>query len=146
MMYNKIVMRIPSDQIEQIFLNGYGQIQYTTRPKIEGSFSAYIYCPKATEEVYDDSEGEHRLVYYADDLARIHEPYGDISIRNPYGSLGEKDRLLNGYIVGCVTVDRIEKVMHRYILHFSKVHWYAEPMRVQNVTDSIPLGWTYAKA
>ena len=144
-MQNSIVMRIDPEIIEKISIFSVSKIKLKTKPKIDLPFRAYIYCPKAHKKVYDDSEGEHRLVYYADDLARVHEAFGGISIRNPYGSLGPNDRLLNGYVIGYVTVDRIKKIDQEYNLYFSDVHWCEEPLRLESVADSAPISWRYCK-
>lgn len=75
-----------------------------TRPKIKTPFKCYIYCTKAHKPRIMD----HVFVYWDDDLAIIHTPYG-VEIRNPYGSLGKDDELLNGKIIGEFICDRIDK-------------------------------------
>jgi predicted transcriptional regulator len=102
-MSKAILMSIKPKWVELI-LNGKKTIEVRkTAPKLETPFKCYIYCTKARKPIIVNSA----LVYRDDDLAIIHTPYG-VEIRNPYGSLGENDKLLNGKVVAEFTCNKVQ--------------------------------------
>ena len=91
----EVMISICPEWVEKI-LSGEKTIEVRkTAPKIKTPFKCYIYCTKARKPIIVHGA----FVYWDDDLAIIHTPYG-VEIRNPYGSLGKDDKLLNGKVVG----------------------------------------------
>lgn len=74
-----------------------------TRPKCETPFKCYIYCPKPKKRV---SLGGG-LFCFEDDLAILNR-HGLPRIGNPWGSLDEGERIINGRVIGefvCNAID-----------------------------------------
>lgn len=88
-------------------------------------FTVYVYCKEAKKPVMHDPS---YVAYYEDDLARVHEPWGDITIRNPFGSLGKDDIMLNDKIIGEFVCNRIES--------FTTTCWKNEEQNKRIVRES----------
>lgn len=100
-----VMISIRPEWVEKI-ISGEKTIEVRkTVPKIETPFRCFIYCTKAHKRRIVDSA----FLYCADDLALVHAPYG-VEIRNPYGSLGKDDELLNGKVVGEFTCDNVSEI------------------------------------
>lgn len=145
-MKRSIIIRVNADSCERIFIGLDNKIHVRFQLPIPTPFKAYFYCPKASEPVYREEDGERNLVYYKDDLAVIHDALGGISIRNPYGSLGRKDILLNDFVVAIAEIERIERCEKGFDLCFNSdnVKWLIDsPMNVSLVAPAPPLVWSY---
>lgn len=102
-MNNAVLISIQPKWVSEI-INGHKTVEIRkTKPKQQTPFKCYIYCTKACKLRLVGGLG-----YYDDDLAIIHTPYG-VEIRNPYGSLGKDDKILNGKVVGEFICDKIDE-------------------------------------
>lgn len=73
-----------------------------TRPKTEEPFKVYMYCTKPKKRV----NVHGGLFCFEDDLAILNRP-GEPKIGNPWGSLGDGERLINGKVIGEFLCDRV---------------------------------------
>lgn len=145
-MKQSIVIRIAAEKIEALSIGTVKAIHVRLRPKLKAPFRAYLYCPQARDPIYSEEDGERRLVYYKDDLAIVHEAFGGISIRNPYGSLGKNDLLLNDSVVGVIEIKKVKRCENGFdlIINPSDTRWFTEsPMRIELFTSKPPIVWSY---
>lgn len=145
-MKKSIIIRVNANSCERISIGLDNKIHVNLQPPIPTPFKAYFYCPKACKPVYREENGEKDLAYYEDDLAVVHEALGGISIRNPYGSLGRKDILLNDSVVAIAEIERVEHCEKGFDLCFNSdnVKWLINsPMNVSLVAPAPPIAWSY---
>lgn len=145
-MKRSIIVRVKAISCERISIGLDNKIHVGLQPSIPTPFKAYFYCPKANKPIYREENGEKDLAYYEDDLAVIHEALGGISIRNPYGSLGRKDILLNDSVVAIAEIERVERCEKGFDICFNpdNIKWLIEsPLRVEAVAPAPPIVWSY---
>ena len=145
-MKRSIIIRVPAETCEKISIFTENKLHVRLQPAIPTPFKAYLYCPKARRPVYRVEDGERDLAYYEDDLAMVHEALGGVSIRNPYGSLGPNDQLLNGYVIAVAEIERVDRCESGFDLGFdpSNVKWMVNaPINVRLVAPAPPIVWSY---
>lgn len=137
-----LIIRVPSYSLEGVFAGSLDTVRLSTKLTMQIPFQAYLYCPKANCAVYDPEDG--LLLYDEDDLAMIFDPFGGYCIRNPYGSLGKKDIILNDCIVAIVTLLEPTKAEAGYDYPIEKIDWLTSPIPLRKVCKDTPAEWAYA--